>query len=108
MNPRDSHSLEPEFSDREPDLILTFDYYSFEKNKLVIEDLYRGDHLIFNASITHLGVRKSSEESDLNKYSEVDEQWTHHIHALNIKKLSRDESVKVNAHYHWEGRYDFN
>ena len=67
MNPRDSHPMEPDYAEREPDLILTFDYYSFEKNKEVIEDLYRGDHLIFNASITHLGIRKDHLESDLTK-----------------------------------------
>ncbi len=108
MNPRDIHPMEPDYNEREPDLIITFDYYSFEKNKPVIEELYRGDHLMFNASITHLGVRKTGEESDLNKFQDIDEKWTHHIHALDIKKLSRDESVHVNAHYHWEGRYDFN
>ena len=100
--------MEPDFAEREPDLVLTFDFYSFELNKQAIENLYRGDHIIFNATITHLGVRKGDHESDLTKYQDTDEQTTHHIHALDIRKLSHDESVVVNSHIHWEGRYQFN
>jgi hypothetical protein len=58
MNPRDRHPDDSDFADREPDLILTFNSLSFERNKLIIEDLRKGDLIRFNASIAHLGVRK--------------------------------------------------
>lgn len=73
MSPRDSHPNEKDFADREPDLIITFDYYSFEKNKEVIEDLYRGDLITFNATITHLGVRRPDHQGELTKYRDTDE-----------------------------------
>ena len=59
MSPRDIHPDEQDFALREPDLILTFDIWSFERNKFIIEDLKRGDYIIFNSTITHLGVTKT-------------------------------------------------
>lgn len=57
MDPRDKHPNDPEFALREPDLILTLDKYSFEANQFVLEGLQRGDYIIFNATITHLGIQ---------------------------------------------------
>lgn len=58
MNPRDMHSEQASYGDREPDLLLSFDIYSFNRNKLIIEDLKRGDYIRFNATITHLALRR--------------------------------------------------
>ena len=54
MNPRDKHPLDDDYGSREPDLVLTFDANSFERNRMIIEDLKRGDYIRFNATITHL------------------------------------------------------
>jgi hypothetical protein len=54
MDPRDVHPLEKDYGDREPDLLLTFDLYSFEQNRPIIEELHRGDYIRFNATITQI------------------------------------------------------
>ena len=43
MNPRDVHPSQD--GEREPDLVLTFDYYSFMRNKALLESLHRGDYV---------------------------------------------------------------
>jgi hypothetical protein len=54
MNPRDLHPSVPEYSQREPDLIVAFDVHAFSRNKDTIEMLKRGDVVRFNASIPQL------------------------------------------------------
>ena len=58
MEPRDLHPGAAEYADREPDLILSFDQFSFKRNLEVLENLRRGDLLRFNATITHLALSK--------------------------------------------------
>lgn len=60
MDPRDVHPENADYGLREPDLILTFDLRSFERNLKVIEELHRGDLIRFNATITHLAIRRPS------------------------------------------------
>lgn len=62
MNPRDSLPASKNIEgdeNRTPDLILSFDVYSFERNRDVIEGLRRGDYIRFNATITHAAVFKA-------------------------------------------------
>jgi len=60
MEPRDYHPEAPEYAEREPDLILTFDQFYFARNLPMLEDLRRGDLLRFNATIAHLAVARTS------------------------------------------------
>lgn len=74
MIKRDVHPLELDFAEREPDLVIAFDGWSFEKNQAVIEELKRGDLILFNASISHLGVKKFQDHGELTKYQANDEE----------------------------------
>ena len=71
MNPRDIHPSEQDFGSREPDIVLTFDYYTFERNKDVIEDLKRGDYIQFNATIGSIATKRNN---GLTKYHSNDEE----------------------------------
>ena len=92
MDPRDTHPLEDSFNDREPDIILTFDEFSFERNQETMEELKRGDLIRFNATISHLGVRRGKDHhADLTKYHNNDEESTHHMHAKGVKKIGHND-----------------
>lgn len=54
-----------------------------------IDDLKRGDHVRFNATILSIG----------------DSQHLHHLHAFEIKKIPGHKDVE--AHVHAGGRYKF-
>lgn len=58
MKPRDLHPVLDEYAQREPDLIISFDLHSFNRNKEVLEGLKRGDFISFNATITHLAQKR--------------------------------------------------
>lgn len=107
MEPRDKHPLEPDYALREPDLILTFDQYSFERNREQLESLTRGDYVVFNATISHLGVQ-SKERGSVTKYHANDEESTHHMHAHSIKKVPNKRREDISPHIHWDGRFKFN
>ena len=80
MNPRDSHTQADQYALREPDLILTFDLNSFNRNKGVIEELRKGDYIRFNATITHMGIRREvttegqKDQLHETKYQATDEE----------------------------------
>ena len=103
MNPRDQHSQNKDFADREPDLVLTFDIYSFERNRIVIENLKRGDYIKFNATITQLGSKRIGDS--LTKNHAHDEDSVQHIHALDMAKIRSDGPQSVGEHIHWDGRF---
>ena len=52
MNPRES------LDGSQPDLILTFDLASFNRNRANIEELRKGDYIRFNATMTHFNVKR--------------------------------------------------
>ncbi len=60
MEPRDIHTLDEGYGQREPDLIISFDIVTFERNLKVIEELRRGDFIRFNATITKLAISRRS------------------------------------------------
>lgn len=57
--------------------------------KEVIDDLKRGDHIRFNATVLSMG----------------DTQHLHHLHVFAIEKLEGHKDVE--AHVHSGGRYKF-
>lgn len=59
MNPRDMHPSQEEFSEREPDLVLTFDYFAFKRNQEILESLHRGDLVSFNATLSHFAQKRT-------------------------------------------------
>lgn len=63
MDPRDVHPEQVDYAEREPDLIISFDIYSFERNRQILEELRRGDYIRFNATITHLAIKRISGRS---------------------------------------------
>eukprot|EP00347_Sterkiella_histriomuscorum_P023465 403334541 len=113
MDPRDTHPQEEGFGEREPDIILAFDEKGFERNQAVLEELRRGDYILFNATITQLGVRHDHSpggqvHGDLSKYNSNDEVMSHHMHAMGVKKIRHAANVIIEPHYHWDGRFQFN
>ena len=56
MNPRES------LDGSQPDLILTFDLASFNRNRANIEELRKGDYIRFNATMTHFNVKRIAQD----------------------------------------------
>jgi hypothetical protein len=63
MDPRDVHNEDSSYGDREPDLILSFDINSFNRNREIIEELRKGDLIKFNATLTHFNTKRTTSES---------------------------------------------
>ncbi|TNV81360.1 hypothetical protein FGO68_gene8669 [Halteria grandinella] len=112
MNPRDLHPSVPEFSQREPDLIMTFDIHAFSRNKAILEMLKRGDVVTFNATLPQMALKRSpsnaKSDQSLTKYHNYDEESIHHIHGLDLVYVRSDGPESVGEHIHWDGRYQFN
>ncbi len=73
----------------------------------MIESLRKGDLIKFNATITHVGIKRvsNSEHQAMTKYHLNDEDSVHHIHALDLVKVRSDGADSVQTHIHWDGRY---
>lgn len=71
------------------DLGLSLSERVLTQYKGVIDDLHRGDHVRFNATILSMG----------------DTQHLHHMHVFAIEKISGHKDVE--AHVHAGGRYKF-
>jgi len=93
------------YAKREPDIILYFESWTFDLNKEKIGQLRRGDLIYFNATITYMGSR--SQNNGWSKYSATDEIPVHHFKGLSIRQVM-GERMEIDAHVHWDGRYQFN
>lgn len=71
------------------DLGLSLSERMLTELKDTIDDLHRGDHIRFNATILSMG----------------DSHHLHHLHAFDIKKIPGHKDVE--AHVHQTGRYKF-
>jgi hypothetical protein len=71
------------------DLGLSLSEKVLTKYKDVIDNLHRGDHVRFNATILSMG----------------DTQHLHHLHLFAIEKIEGHKDVE--AHVHAAGRYKF-
>jgi hypothetical protein len=51
---------------RDPDIVLNFNMKDFGSNREELEELHRGDLILFNATIKTLGIQQN--EKSLSKY----------------------------------------
>jgi hypothetical protein len=72
-----------------PDLGLSLSEKVLAQYKDVIDNLHRGDHIRFNATLLSMG----------------DLQHLHHLHAFAIEKIPGHKDVE--GHIHSAGRYKF-